>query len=180
MYSSPNAVGPIALLESYVVEYVDDYVNDNFDNEYDFIDPEDDELVDKIYNQVVEKINIKYLHKVVYWRLEELADEREKELYHNLMNGETITYKSDHKLYANITNNHKTKIDVIYKLPNKDCDLLVLIINAMNIKSNEEPSIEIERTKDNEVFNVYVNNTKFFVQLISDKQEFTYDVSLFQ
>ena len=198
MYSSPNAVGPIALLESFVVEYVDDYVKDNFDDENDGIDTEDDKLVDEIYNNIIDKINIKYLRKVVYWRLEELADEREKELCHKLMNDETIKYKSSHKLYANITNStnsttndnmtnttnsttnndeintdnsnsttKRTKIYDIYELPNEDCDLFVLLLNAINYKSAEEPNIEVERINEND-FILYVVNDRFKLKYLDE------------
>ena len=171
MYSSPQAVGPISNLEYYVVEYVDDYIK-RHDVDKTHLD-NNDELTDEIYNYIINKLNIKYLHKVVAWRLEELQEKHEKKVQRKLMDNEIITYKAEHELYTNI--NQKTKIDDIYKLPYKDCDLLVLILNAMKIKANEESNIEIERIEEND-FLVYVNGTKFFVELANDK--FDYNVSL--
>ena len=174
MYSSPQAVGPIANLEYFVVEYVDDYVKWN-DVDKMHLD-NNDELADELYNLIINELDFKYLRNVVAWRLGKLQVKYEKEMQQELMDNEIITYKSDHKLYNDI--NEKTKIDDVYKLPCKDRDLLVLILNAMNIKENEEQNIEIERIEEND-FLVYVNGTKFFVELaIDNNDKFEYNVSL--
>ena len=79
MYSSPNAVGPIALLESFVVEYVDDYVKDNFDDENDGIDTEDDKLVDEIYSPI-------YSHcHITLWRTIQVITAKDTTTVHHLL-----------------------------------------------------------------------------------------------
>ena len=53
MYSSPNSVGPIALLEYDVVDIIDEYFED-----HPWMENENDEDVELIYQHVLKEINI--------------------------------------------------------------------------------------------------------------------------
>ena len=72
MYSSPHAVGPIALLEYRVCDYVDNYAANHMHIKV------NDKLIDKLYNEIIKDLDISYLREVVAWRLNELIEEEEE------------------------------------------------------------------------------------------------------
>ena len=161
MYSSPHAVGPIALLEPYVIEYVDDYVENQLDE--DEIDSEDETLEKDIYETIINQLNIEYIKRVIHWRLEELIEKRDKIKWKRLMKYKSVDYKSDHRLFDKLELQKKTKIEDIHSYDGKECDLLVFLLDGMNISCYQHSNIEIERINEFDV-KIFINKMIYNLQ----------------
>lgn len=69
MYSNPNVVGEIALLEDVACEVVDEYFE-----KHPGITHDNEDVIEEVYQLVLDKLNIEYLHNVIEWRLDNLID----------------------------------------------------------------------------------------------------------
>lgn len=155
MYSSPHAVGPIANLEEDIIKIVDENVGD-------YVNSEDFDLIERLHEKVVKKLNLGYIYSVIRWRLEELEEQQQKKL----MNGDDMCFKSNYKLFDSLTQTLTIDSDDIDKLNDKENELIVLLANAMGVKCNNK--FEVVITKYSEDLNVKIKDVIFQVELTSE------------
>ena len=70
MYSNPHAVGPIASLEYPTCAIVDEY----FEKHPNIASENEDDVIEEIYQHVLDELNIGYLRNIIEWRLDNLID----------------------------------------------------------------------------------------------------------
>ena len=170
MYSSPHSVGPVALLECYVAEIVDEYFED-----HPWLESEDDEDIELVYQHVLKEINIEYLRKVVRWKLEELNnDEKCEDMY----------FKSKDLLFKRMNIGDSETYNSVYDIENeRESDLLVKLSNIIDLK-DQKVIITINKVDDNEFdisFSFNEKLIKFWLSLHDEQKDgegYIYVISL--
>lgn len=76
MYSNVNAVGDIAELEYATAKIVDKYFE-----KHPNVNPDDYDEIDKIYELVLEELNVEHLRSVIEWRIRDLIDGTAEEIF---------------------------------------------------------------------------------------------------
>ena len=171
MYSSPQAVGPIAIIEYEVVDIINEYFE-----RHPWLEAESEEDVETLYQYVLKEINIKYLRKVVRWRLEELNEKK-----NNNECDDEIYFKSKNKLFERIPIDDKETYNTIYVENERESDLLVNMSNIVGLKTNDDVKITVERIEDNEFNIAFSFNEKVVMFWLSlhDKQQDNYYIYIY-
>lgn len=129
-YSSPNAVGPIAIIEYEVVEIIDDYVKNNMKELV-----INNDVINVIFEHVLKEINVDYLKFTIRTRLEELKEEYD-EKHKPLLKMEFTREKSNERFYQ--FENATLYLDEIEEMTYDEQRLNELILNKLKELNNEK------------------------------------------